>query len=335
MFDELMRRLKQLETIAIKLDLDEDGYLDRECPSDQCLFQFKVNGEDRSKLGKKEPSFCPLCGHSAPPDSWNTTEQVDHAMEQGKAFISGQIGDALAADAQNFNRRQPNSGFLRMSMGVRGFKHGSVVVPAPAKDTLTLKITCDKCSFHFSVVGSAFFCPHCGHTSVERLFDDAIRKVLAKLDVEPKIREALESSISRDDTELTCRSLIESSLSDCVGAFQSLAEAIHSRKAIGKPPRRNAFQNLDEGGLLWQAAFGKGYDSWLAQEELKELNAFFQQRHLLAHREGLVDQGYLDKSGDARYAVAQRLVIKAPDVRRLADLVARLGAGLKSSIDVE
>ena len=22
-----------------------------------------------SKLGKKEPSFCPLCGHSAPPDS--------------------------------------------------------------------------------------------------------------------------------------------------------------------------------------------------------------------------------------------------------------------------
>lgn len=55
---------------------------------------------------------------------------------------------------------------------------------------------------------------------------------------------------------------------------------------------------------------------------------FFQQRHLLAHKEGLVDEEYLTKSGDTAYRVGQKLQIKEPSVLRLADLVERLAASL-------
>ncbi len=50
----------------------------------------------------------------------------------------------------------------------------------------------------------------------------------------------------------------------------------------------------------------------------------YQQRHLLAHCEGIVDQDYINKSGDTTYAVGQRLVIRGGAVSRLAELVAKL-----------
>jgi hypothetical protein len=50
----------------------------------------------------------------------------------------------------------------------------------------------------------------------------------------------------------------------------------------------------------------------------------FQQRHKLAHTEGIVDQDYIVKSGDTTYAVGQRLVIREGAVSRLAELVTKL-----------
>jgi hypothetical protein len=44
MFDELMRELRRLERqqVSVSMPTDAEGYLDRECPSDACLSQFKV-----------------------------------------------------------------------------------------------------------------------------------------------------------------------------------------------------------------------------------------------------------------------------------------------------
>jgi len=50
--------------------------------------------------------------------------------------------------------------------------------------------------------------------------------------------------------------------------------------------------------------------------------------HLLAHREGIVDQEYLDRTRDTTYRVGQKLVIKNWAVTRLADLVERLASHL-------
>jgi hypothetical protein len=61
---------------------------------------------------------------------------------------------------------------------------------------------------------------------------------------------------------------------------------------------------------------------------MASLNLFFQQRHLLAHREGIVDQEYIDKTHDLTYRPGQKLVIKEVAVNRLADLVQLLASRL-------
>jgi hypothetical protein len=73
MFDELLRELRRLErpqTIRVSISSDEDGYLDRECPAPECLFQFKVHEDDWRDKVRDEEVFCPSCGHTADSGSW-------------------------------------------------------------------------------------------------------------------------------------------------------------------------------------------------------------------------------------------------------------------------
>lgn len=56
---------------------------------------------------------------------------------------------------------------------------------------------------------------------------------------------------------------------------------------------------------------------------------YFQQRHLLAHRKGLIDEDYLSRSGDTAYRVGQRLVIREAAARECVALVRKLGAALQ------
>ena len=42
-------------------------------------------------------------------------------------------------------------------------------------------------------------------------------------------------------------------------------------------------------------------DEWLSVDELKDMNLLFQRRHLIEHNNGMVDQKYIDKSGDNSY----------------------------------
>lgn len=58
MFDDLQKLLKNLESgqhsIAIPIETDDKGYVDKECPNNDCKFQFKVNDDDWEKYKKDE-----------------------------------------------------------------------------------------------------------------------------------------------------------------------------------------------------------------------------------------------------------------------------------------
>lgn len=51
------------------------------------------------------------------------------------------------------------------------------------------------------------------------------------------------------------------------------------------------------------------------------LNIIFQKRHLLAHQEGIIDEKYIEKTGDTKYKVGQRIVVKQDDVNEGVRLV--------------
>ena len=139
-------------------------------------------------------------------------------------------------------------------------------------------------------------------------------------------------NLFRDEAARTCDSLVETSVSDLVVAFQRLCECLFQEHFPSVPVRRNAFQNLDEGSSLWKDETGEGYDNWLDERHIILLRRCFQQRHLLQHAEGIVDQSYIDRSGDSRYTIGQRLIIDASDVLSYAKIIEIMGEKVLSLV---
>jgi len=327
MFEPLLRELERIKggmTVTVPVLADERGYLDKECPADSCKYQFKVLEEDWKAKFQDDAVYCPMCGHSAPSDQWWTTEQVDEGKRQALAQLKSKIGHALDAGARAFNSRQPRSGFVRFSMRVAGARAVPVILPIAAADILEQCVTCEKCGARYGVLGAAFFCPCCGHNSVERTFLGSLQKVRTKVGKLEVVRRAVTDDSGPDAAETLCRSLLESALQDCVVAFQRMAEWLYSQVPGTTAPPMNTFQRLEQGSALWVSAVGHGYADWLDATEFRMLKVLFERRHLLAHREGLVDARYLAHTQDGEYRLGQRIVVTNADVDNMATWVEKL-----------
>ncbi len=114
MFKDLIKEFKRLDgqLISVPIECDEKGYVDKQCPSEECEFLFKVYEEDWRNIFKDEAVWCPLCRHEAPSDQWFTIEQVEHAEAEALAVVQGKIHNALRSGAQRFNRRQSKNSFV-------------------------------------------------------------------------------------------------------------------------------------------------------------------------------------------------------------------------------
>ena len=73
---------------------------------------------------------------------------------------------------------------------------------------------------------------------------------------------------------------------------------------------------------------GKHYVDYLTPAEVSTLTRLFQQRHLLAHTGGIVDQDYIARSGDTSYAIGQRIVVRDSAVRELLNVLRKLADGM-------
>ena len=336
MFGDMIRRLEGMErgvSIPIHLELDDAGFLDRKCPDGQCRAAFKVLFADWRDRVSDEAAFCPICRHQAPASEWNTEAQAGQIEAEALRYLQGEINSALSSAARSFNRSQPREGMIRVSMS---YKPASlpVVVPAAASELLRQMFECEECSCHYSSLGAAFFCPACGHNGALSAFNisvDTVRKTIAAL---PWIRRAVAEATDADTAEDSARHICENSLVKLVSAFQRFAEALFDTipDRAEFSPRRNLFQHLRESDELWRHAIDAGYADVLSADEFGDLEVFFQQRHLLAHRDGIVDQDYLDRSGDRHFALGQRLVIRPHAVTNLADLVGRLGDRMRNIV---
>jgi uncharacterized Zn finger protein (UPF0148 family) len=329
MFDDLIRevsRMKGRQAFPVSLPSDEDGYFDRECPSSECQCQFKVHEDDWRDKVRDEEVFCAFCGHAADSDKWWTQEQIEHAQSAALAQVQRRLGAAMKQDARRWNSRQSRNSFIRITFDVKdGPSHQ--IVPAAAAEPMRLRITCPACSCRYAVIGAAFFCPACGHNAADLVFGQSIAGIRNALDALAGVRAAISD---RDTAETTARLIVESGLQNAVTAFQRYAEALYGRFPSLPRPRRNAFQNLVEGSALWCSATGKQYNDYLDGAELASLRRGFQQRHLLAHTQGLIDADYISRTGDTAYRVGQRVVIRDAAVHEYLALIEKLAAGLAS-----
>jgi uncharacterized Zn finger protein (UPF0148 family) len=331
MFDELMREVRCFEKpqpVQVSMSSDKEGYFDRECPSPECLVQFKVHEDDWRDKVRDEEVFCPFCGHTADSRKWFTHEQLEHGKKVALTHVQDRIGRAMKRDAESWNRRQPRNSFIRITVKVDNHPQ-PILIPAAAAEEMRLKITCPACNCRYAVIGAAFFCPACGHNAAELVFSQSIAGILNALDVLASVRAAIPD---RDTAETTARLVIENGLQNAVTAFQRYAETLYARHPSPPPARRNVFQNLAEGNDLWNTAFGKQYSDYLDRGELGVVTRMFQQRHLLAHRQGLVDQDYITRSGDTTYRIGQRVAIREATVRGCLLVIQKLATGLASDV---
>lgn len=332
MFEDLIKTISALDgkTVSIPIDEDENGYIDKQCPNEDCEFLFKVKALDWEEKFLDEAVWCPLCRHEAKADQWFTREQVEHAQSEAFSLLKSDIDDAMRSDTERFNRGQNKSSFISMSMKISGGGlRKTLAIPAQAAELMKLEITCEKCESRFAVWGSAFFCPCCGYNSVVRTFFDSLRKIRAKYQNVEIIRVSISNYSGKDEAELICRSLRETCISDAVVAFQKYCEGLYSQ--FGSPPF-NAFQRLEQGSELWCRAIGKGYKDWLSESEYIQLNTTFQKRHLLAHKDGIVDDQYVSRSGDSTYRVGQRIVIKDAEIESILNQLEKISEGLNVGI---
>ena len=323
MFDELLRELRRMEgshSVPVSIASDADGYLDRVCHSEECLFEFKVQADDWRNKVRDEEVFCPFCGHTAEGTEWNTEQQTEYLREAVLAHLQQRVGHAMKRDAENWNRRQSTNSFIRMTMSVDS-RPQQILLPPAAAEPMRLKITCAACDCRYAVIGAAFFCPACGHNAADLMFTQAISGIRHALGALQNVRESIPD---KDVADTTVRLIVENGLQNAVTAFQRYAEALYARFPACPPPRRNAFQNLKEGSELWKEAVGKPYSAYLDSAEQSALSRYFQQRHLLAHRQGLVDEDYITKTGDMTYRAGQRFVVREAAVRDCLAILEKL-----------
>jgi len=232
--------------------------------------------------------------------------------------------------ASDFNRSQPPGGLIKMSMTVEPGESYSIRVTPQAAELMNQEFVCEKCECKYSAIGAAFFCPACGHNSALSMFSSTVQSVRNTLSYVNKMQSFLETATTKDTAIDTIRLLLEHCMIKLVTAFQCIAEAYFLRLPQFATVKltKNQFQRLRESSMLWRNAMDIGYEELLSASEFADLLILFQQRHLLAHTQGIVDEDYIAKSGDNTYSLGQKIVVKEGAITRLANLIDKLAKEL-------
>jgi hypothetical protein len=123
--------------------------------------------------------------------------------------------------------------------------------------------------------------------------------------------------------------LVENALEDCVSAFDGFGRElcrVHF-KASADPDgvKKVSFQNLEGARQSVIALFKLDLAAGLIIDEWNAAVLAFQKRHLLAHKMGITDADYVRKSGDARAVVGRKVSVDANEVRKLSQVISKLG----------
>ncbi|WP_455539118.1 hypothetical protein [Terrisporobacter sp.] len=313
--------------IPITIKSDKKGYLDRQCPNEECLYNFKINMEDWENKVSDDEVHCPMCGHIDTSDKWRTEQQLESEEDILTSYVMSYISDEFEKMFKELEESTKNNKYFNIKYRP-GKKISFINNPIGQSSEWEIEIKCEKCGTRYSVIGSAYFCPCCGYNSVENVLSESLDAIRKMKDSIPEIKNTLAKSYGKDKAETMGRMMLEGLIGDIVSTFQKYAE-MKFKDISSDKVRVNDFQVVQKGSNLFKKATGKGYDKWLSEKEINTMNLYFQRRHLIEHHKGLVDLKYIEKSGDTSYSVNQRIVVKEKDIVLLLEIIEKLTNGLK------
>jgi hypothetical protein len=293
---------------------DENGLTGRECPNPDCLGYFKV--EFGTGLQEEDlPCHCPYCGHTASHNEFWTQEQIEYV----RSLFANEVSKALRKDFREWDRqlsRKTRGGFFQLKLEYKSSPHP---IRYYQEKDLETEIVCNNCTLHYAIYGVFGYCPDCAvHNSCQILEKN--------LELAKKELELAENTT--DDEEFSSY-LVADALENVVSAFDGFGREtvrIHSSKSSEPNKAKNiSFQNLTGANKRLRKCFGFNLAVSLSPDEWDLLCKCFQKRHLLAHRMGVVDEAYINATGDTTATIGRKISIEPEEIHQIIDLLRRLG----------
>ena len=298
----------------ISLPKDEDGYLGRECPITDCKGYFKIT--PGTGLSDIADCYCPYCGHTADNDEFHTQEQIEYA----ESIVIREVTDAFTKDLKSLE-------FDYKPRGALGIGFSMKVDPGPRhpihyyrEETLETHIECSNCTLKYAVYGVFAYCPDCGQHNSLQILNKNFNLIIKILEL------AAES-----DGELE-KQLIEDALENCISAFDGFGREvcnIYSDKSANvEKAIKIRFQNLKDAQIKVQKQFNVDITQGLSNDEWESTVKGFQKRHLLAHKMGVIDREYIDKTADAEAVVGRMIKIERDEIKEIIKVLRKLSSNL-------
>lgn len=301
-------------TISIKFPTDENGMTSRECPECENIFKVKFGTgiTDENLL-----CTCPYCGYKDDMQSFHTKEQVEYAESIAMQCMYDEINKLFDDWGKKIEISSRNSPIKIKLI------HNKLTYPISTyqEKELETNITCDVCQLEYAIYGKFAYCPDCGSHNSLQIFNKS-------LDVEAK-KIHLSSTI--EDKELA-QSLQVDPLINSVSAFDGFGRALLESSKLFRTNQLSkiSFQNIENAREKILNLCDYDIKTEIIDEDWAFLIMGFQKRHLLSHRSGVIDEAYLERSGDTSAILGRKVVVTPEEVIRFITLLRELGLSLNN-----
>jgi hypothetical protein len=184
------------------------------------------------------------------------------------------------------------------------------------------------------------YCPRCGRTSARQLFADRIDKLVS--DWETTDKTVTDRNLRRESWE----GMTVTSLSN----FEALAKHLRIRllRLPMTPKRKKKLQELNfqkpfEADQLLVQWFDIGLMEWpgdnanpkrvIPHSDFPFIRKMVQKRHVLMHNDGLVDDEYLQFSGDTTVRLNERISVGSKEVKRYIGCIQAMAENLMDNVE--
>lgn len=315
-----MTNLSRLgSNFSIPISSDEHGFTGRECPDEDCEGYFKIEFGTGLE-GENLPCHCPYCGHLGPHDEFWTKEQIEYA----KSVAMRKITEAVRKDLKGLEFEHKPIGSFGIGISMKLEPGRPIPIYRYREKELETEIICENCTLRYAVYGIFAYCPDCGiHNSLQILIKDfeVIRKQLI-------LAEGQEASLKG--------MLIEDALENCVSKFDGFGRNLcraHKQNATKPKNAENiSFQNISGAKDRLEEQYGVDITRDLTSKDWDHVVLCFQKRHVLEHNKGVIDQAYIDKSGDSSAVIGRKLQIRTSEVQALVPILENMANQISKAL---
>jgi hypothetical protein len=172
-----------------------------------------------------------------------------------------------------------------------------------------------KCGTVYAVYGATAFCPICGPRATADTVLEAIERGRRSLALEDMLPDDLRQQAQADG-------VFDKTAADAIKEVATLFEVfirdqfetrVPEHREIVRHRGRGVFQRLDDADAMFAECTGTAISAYVPEAIWSRLQLVFQQRHVLTHKQGIVDEQYVQRLPHTRHKIGQQLVLNRDD----------------------